>query len=222
MPSNSARQSQPFSSQKGGQRRKTISAFNKALLPFVNDLGPLLAYYLTRSNSGKGLLEDVVENLSSCIGNDSERKLGEVMANIHSLHESASTREKKSLLSIVAPVFNNRELRKYGFHITSATVASARSHANEIGPGALVSKGGRPVVHGEETQLLIQNFILDDENSYPAAGLDCRYFSDSISALFRKFKDKHREIKISETTFRNRLKNLNVRRPKKKTDYCQV
>jgi hypothetical protein len=68
----------------------------------------------------------------------------QIINNIKIAHENAPPRQKKSVLSLVSPVFSLKQLHQAGFDITPDSYAISQKHAADFYPGAPVAKPSTP------------------------------------------------------------------------------
>lgn len=164
------RDAQLFTTQVGGQYRKTVGKFAAAFEAAGYDLGPLFTHFMLHSAIGTKFsaqmrqgVKDVLQEASS----ESEKTLDAVLGAIQSLHTAKTTndRERLRIMSVVAPIFTRNDLLRRGFRVSNDAFANARKHKANFGAGAAVPAGGRPRLYDGQLHVLIQQFLLQPQNS---------------------------------------------------------
>ena len=164
------RNAQPFSTQSGGQQRKTVGKFVDAFEAAGHDLGALFAHFIEHSQVGAKHAQDAKQSIKEALrdtGTDADKTLDQLMETIRDLHSAKTTndREKLRIMSLVAPIFTRAELLRRGFKVSNDAFANARKHAANVGAGEPVPAGGRPRSYGAEMQASVEEFCNLPQNS---------------------------------------------------------
>lgn len=165
------RNAQPFSTQTGGQQRKTITKFVEAFEQSGNDVAGLLTHFLESSQVGQKASAEVkvqVRDVLKSASADAERTLDQLVSSMRLLHAAKTTkdREKLRIMSLLAPLFTRADLVRRGFKVSNDAFANARRHAANQGAGAPVGAGGRPRLYTPELAATIDHYCCRPEFSY--------------------------------------------------------
>jgi hypothetical protein len=160
-----------------------------------------------------------------------ENNYKKVVLGIKASHELAPSRQKLQLLSIVADKIPRSELlHTFKWDVNLKHYNNAKDHATLNGVGSDVNSGGRPKISAT-IKPLIENFVRQSENSYPAGGsrstlinkgkpvATIRYRNASVKELFKRFKFANPNIQVSNTKFSSLLPKW-LKKAKKASDYC--
>lgn len=165
------RNAQPFSTQTGGQHRKTITKFVEAFEQSGNDVAGLLTQFLETSPVASKAVAEVksqVRDVLRTASTEAERTLDQLVGGLRMLHGAKTTkdREKLRIMSLLAPLFTRADLVRRGFKVSNDAFANARRHATNQGAGAPVGAGGRPRLYTPELAATIDHFCCRPEFSY--------------------------------------------------------
>ena len=151
---------QKFRTQKGGQRKQTLSNFKR----FLNDasgndpLELIAAYMCTR----EAVLKRNERNEIFLNG-----KLRLLVESLKKQHQLAPGHEKRRWLSFVANLLPMKELQELGWHIDSHSFRNARKHIENCGAGSKIPKP--PIPPSKRTILelpkIVSEFFYQDEIS---------------------------------------------------------
>lgn len=220
---------QKFFQQKSGQKARNVDAIIKAIYQYSGgDVENFLKYFFYQSTFGKNYKKGLVEEHFTTI-----------LTRLGKLHKTCKIHEKRQWHSLVADLFTNKELREYGWEVTSKARQTALKHGGENG------FGNKPVFEtpkskqkcSEEDIKEIIDFFTDEEisrvSSYnfkkvydPITGkkkdVPKRYLEYSLSHCYMLFKNKRAGKKeISKSTF-CKYKPKQVVFPKRFTDMCPI
>jgi hypothetical protein len=165
------RNAQPFSTQSGGQQRKTIGKFVEAFEAAGNDVAGLLAHFLESSPVGIKNQVEARQSIREALREsavEAEKSLDQLLEAVRDLHTAKTTkdRERLRIMSLLAPIFTRADLIRRGFRVSNDAFANARKHATNVGPGAPVNHGGRPRLYTPELAMTLDHFCCDPEISY--------------------------------------------------------
>lgn len=170
--SSESRNAQVFSTQSGGQQRKTIGKFVEAFEAAGNDIAGLLEAFMAVPTSGAKVQNEVKAGVREAlreVSSESEKTLDRVLEALRELHTAKTTkdRERLRIMSILAPIFTRADLIRRGFHVSNDAFANARKHAQQgPGPGAPVPVGGRPRVYTPELAIAVDHFCCRPDIAY--------------------------------------------------------
>lgn len=166
------RNAQPFSSQTGGQQRKTIGKFVEAFEAAGQDVaGLLMAFTESQMMLTKQQISEMKQHVRDAlkgVAEEADKTLEQLLAALKYLHTSKQTkdRERLRIMSLLAPLFTRADLMRRGFRVSNDAFANARRHASSVGPGSPVGSGGRPRLYTPELAHTVDHFCCRPEFSY--------------------------------------------------------
>ena len=221
---------QPFSNQKGGQKRETIFQFKEFLKNKAggDDIG-LINYYLNNSNEGKKITSKISPQNRLI---SSYEKLLKIIGD---LYNNSPNHLKKKWSSLVASDFTRNDLINNGWNISSKSFTTGKKWASSNGPGAEVIIIPPNSKENEEIENLKKNLLkfwykdsISKEASnriikYKKKTIPVRYRLFSVRTSFQKFRLDldFKDINISESYF-IRLIPKEIKSPRKWSDLCGI
>jgi hypothetical protein len=210
---------------KGGQKRAMACMAKQAIdLISGQDSPALLAHLLTTPSNARAL-QHTIEQIQL-----------PVIVNIRDAVARAPDHLKPTFLSLIAPCFSNAQLTAMHIHASKRSIAHARSHAHQHGPGTMPPKpiqpaSKQPITHS--VQSLIRSFLM--QHSRPAAGqtgkIKCGknqpavpiyHLDASIKELHRMWMSDGQHAMVY-STFRQQIKRLRqFKHARKHTDMCDL
>jgi hypothetical protein len=216
---------QPFRMMKGGQKRAAASIAKQAIDRISGQDSPALLVHLLTAAHNAAVLKHAVDSIQL-----------PVIVNIRSAVAAAPDHLKPMLLSIVAPCFTNAQLTAMHFTASPRSLAHARSHAHEHGPGSMLRKPIQPASKqptATHVQSALRSFLM--QHSKPAANqtgkvkcgkqqpaVPIYHLDASIKELHRMWMKEGKHTMVY-STFRQQVKRLRqFEQARKQTDMCDL
>lgn len=161
-----------------------------------------------------------------------EQLASPILDSIHAAYCRASNVDKKQLSSLVTPYYSRGTLHALGFSLSAASYSTARRHAEQHHPGAVVPPPVQPASKRPatpQTLAVLAGFL--DQHSQPAAcrtakvdgvHVPARILQLTYSELHRAWLQQHSGVLRSQSAFNTAIKALRLykRVSKRSTDMC--
>jgi hypothetical protein len=217
--------SRPFSSLSLSRQSRIANAIGTFAVRLSGGEPRQLGDYLaSRSRAGKLLFPPALHTAR-------EQR---VLANIRDMHASAATSQRSSLLALVAGEHSRAELAGVGFNFSSTQLATAVGKAACRDFGLSGYQRHTPAAHAPVSdavkELIITYLIRNSRQSclttpavdaIPCLSNQVYHLEVPKRCIYDKIMTDHPGTKLSLSTF-YKICPKNFRKPRKKTDMCQV
>jgi hypothetical protein len=135
---------------------------------------------------------------------------------------------KREVVSLVADIYEKKELEAFGFKLSSVSFTNARKHGKKYGFGASLPSKQIPPSKRKKNNDEIENFLINNCQRSPnetrkvnGEDVPAFYFEAPVSHLHHSFCQSHPESKMSLSCFsKNIPKNFITSRHY--TDVCET